>query len=152
MLRVLFVASSLLLLAGCALRPRYADFVSPTTAGEKVTFLLSERGTGRVLPGVNVEVGELKGRVRVTTAADGTFSLPVDKKLVEDNPVIVVAVPRGVSGYELTLVSNAPPMPAADRAPAGEPTPAHPPTEAPAPPATPEAPAEPAAPTTPSNG
>lgn len=150
MLRVLFVASSLLLLAGCALRPRYADFVSPTTAGEKVTFLLSEKGSGRPLSGVNVEVGELKGRVRVTTAADGTFSLPVDKKLVDDNPVIVVAVPRGVSGYELTVVAAATPAPAPVSAPTSPEAPEAPPT--PTAPASPETPAEPAAPTTPSNG
>ncbi|MEW6430237.1 MAG: hypothetical protein AB1730_01910 [Myxococcota bacterium] len=146
MFRVTFVASFLLLLSGCALRPRYTDFVSPTTAGEKVTGLWSEMGRGRPLPGVNVEVGELKGRVRVTTAADGTFSLPVDKKLVDDNPVIVVAVPRGVSGYELTVVAAATPAPAPPSPKA---------LEAPAPPAapaSPQTPAEPAAPTTPSNG
>lgn len=148
MLRVLLVASSLLLLAGCALRPRYADFVSPTTAGEKVTFLLSEKGSRRPLSFVNVEVGELKGRVRVTTAADGTFSLPVDKKLVDDNPVIVIAVPRGVSGYELTVVAAAPPAPVSTpTSPEAPEAPAMP-----AAPATPETPAEPAAPTTPSNG
>lgn len=145
MLRVLLVASSLLLLAGCALRPRYADFVSPTTTGDQVTFLLTEKGTGRPLPAINVEVGELKHRVRVTTSADGTFSLPVDASLLKDNPVIVVSVPRGVTGYELVLVTG--PAPAAPQAPAAPATP-----EAPASPATPEAPAQPAPAPSPANG
>lgn len=145
MLRVLLVASSLLLLAGCALRPRYADFVSPTTTGDQVTFLLTEKGTGRPLPAINVEVGELKHRVRVTTSADGTFSLPVDASLLKDNPVIVVSVPRGVTGYELVLVTA--PAPAAPQAPAAPATP-----EAPASPATPEAPAQPAPAPSPANG
>lgn len=145
MLRVLLVASSLLLLAGCALRPRYADFVSPTTAGDKVTFLLTEKSSGKPLSGIAVEVGELKSRVRVTTGADGTFSLPVDKKLVADNPVIVVAVPRGVTGYELAVVTA--PAPVAPETPA---TPAAP--ETPAAPATPEAPAQPAPAAPPANG
>lgn len=142
MLRVLLVASSLLLLAGCALRPRYADFVSPTTTGDQVTFLLTEKGTGRPLPAINVEVGELKHRVRVTTSADGTFSLPVDASLLKDNPVIVVAVPRGVSGYELAIVTA--PAPAAPEAPAAPATPE--------PPASPATPAQPAPAAPPANG
>jgi hypothetical protein len=125
MLRVLLVASSLLLLAGCALRPRYADFVSSTTTGDQVTFVLLDKDTSRPLPGVAVEVGELKGRVRVTTAADGTFQLPVSTALLKDNPVIVVAVPRGVRGYTLTLRPKAEPDAAPVEAPAA-PTPAAP--------------------------
>jgi len=148
MLRVLLVASSLLLLAGCALRPRYADFVSPTTTGDQVTFLLTEKGTGRPLPAINVEVGELKHRVRVTTSADGTFSLPVDASLLKDNPVIVVSVPRGVTGYELAIVTA--PAPAAPATPATPVTPT--PPEAPAAPATPETPAQPAPAAPPANG
>ncbi|MEW5738920.1 MAG: hypothetical protein AB1938_08325 [Myxococcota bacterium] len=124
MVRLLLVASAVLALGGCALRPRYADFVSPSTKGEKVTFLLAEKGTGRPLPNVQVEMSELKNRVRVTTAADGTFSLPVDAVYVKENPVIVVAVPRGVSGYDLTVVTAAPPPAVAPPAPELPPAPA----------------------------
>jgi len=138
MARLLVFASSLslsLLLAGCALRPRYADFVSPELKSEKVTFLLTDEGTGKPLPNVAVEMSELKNRVRVTTAADGTFSLPVDAKYVKENPVIVVAVPRGVSGYKLSMVTEpAPTPPPVEPAPAAAPatdTPAPAPSPAP---------------------
>lgn len=145
MLRVLAIASSLLLLAGCALRHRYADFVSPTTPGEKVTFLLTEKGTGRPLPHVGIEVGELKNRVRVTTGDDGTFDLPVSPALAKDNPVIVVNLPRAVTAYELAVVTA---PPAATEPPATPEAPA-----APAAPAAPETPAQPEQPATPpSNG
>jgi hypothetical protein len=129
MTRLLVLASSLVLLAGCALRPRYADFVSPTTPGEKVTFLLTDEGSGKPMPNVPVELSENKNRVRVTTGADGTFTLPVDKKYLVENPVIVVTVPRGVSGYKLSMVTEpapkpAPVEPAAPEAPAAAPSPA----------------------------
>lgn len=138
MIRLGLVLSALLFLSGCTLRPRYADFVSPSTKGEKVTFLLAEKDSGRPLPNVQVEMSELRSRVRVTTAPDGTFSLPVDARYVKENPVIVVSVPRGVGGYQLTVVTAAPPPPA--------PAPVSAPPEAPeAPtPAAPEAPAPPA--------
>lgn len=136
---LLLAFASLLALSGCALRPRYADFVSPSTPGEKVTFVLTEKGTGRPLPNVPVEMSELRTRVRVTTAADGTFSLPVNATYLKENPVIVVAVPRGVSGYELALVTPAPaPAPVAPEAPVPSPTPRPaPPAAVPAPAASP---------------
>lgn len=130
MRRILVVASSFLLLAGCALRPRYADFVSPATPGDTVTLRLTEKDSGKPLAGVAVEVGELKSRVRVTTGADGTFSLPVDPRLLADNPVILVTLPRGVSGYDLAIVTApGPSAPQAPRAPetAAPPAPAAPP-------------------------
>ena len=145
MTRLVLLVSSLVLLAGCALRPRYADFVSPSTKGEKVTFLLSEKGTGKPLPNVAVEMSENKNRVRVTTAADGTFSFPVDAKYVKENPVIVVSVPRGVWDYQLSMVAEPAPMPPAPVEPPAAPAPA-------SPDALPAVPAAPASNTPPSNG
>lgn len=138
MLRTLALASSLLLIAGCALRPRYGDFVSPTTPPGEITFLLAEKASGAPLAGVPVEMGEGKAKVRVTTADDGTFTLPVDAKLAADNPIIAVALPRGVSGYTLAVApTKAVTMPAEAPAPTTTDVEASPPVEAPAPEAAP---------------
>lgn len=145
--RLVLLAASLLLVAGCALRPRYADFVSPTTPGDSVTFVLTEKEKGEPLAGVDVEVGENKQRVRVKTGPDGTFSLPVSASFVKDNPVLVISLPRGVSGYDLEVVHRAVPVSPPPEAPA--PAPASP---APAPPPAPASPEAPASPPAPANG
>jgi hypothetical protein len=130
---ILFAA----LLGGCALRPRYADFITAKTEGKEVTFQLLDADTKKPVPGAKIEVSELRSRINVTTAADGTFSLPVDKKLVSDNPVFVVSLPAGVLRSEVRL---APPPAPAPVAPVEAP-PAAPVEPAPveAPPAAPEA-------------
>jgi hypothetical protein len=109
----LFVFASVLALvaSGCALRPRYADFVNAKFEGKEVTFLLVDADTNRPVPGAKVEFSELKNRVTVTTAADGTFKAPLDKKYVDENPVFVVTLPKGTSQYRMTLVHEALPPP-----------------------------------------
>lgn len=123
-MRLVLVASSLaLLLSGCALRPRYADFVTAKTEGKEIAFVLQDADTGKPVPGAKVEVSELRNRLNVTTAADGTFKLPVEKKYLDENPVFVVTLPRGVEKYTVKLAPPPAPMPA--------PTPAPVPVEAP---------------------
>lgn len=113
-------------LAGCALRPRYADFVNAKTEGKDVTFVVTDTDTKKPVPGAKVEVSELKNRIIVTTGADGRFTLPVDKKYVSENPVFVVTLPAGVSHYDLTVA----PAPAPAPVPVPVPAPVEPPVEA----------------------
>lgn len=136
--------------SGCALRPLYRDLVQSAPADAKsATFMLLDATTQAPLPGVKLELSEGKNRVQQTTAADGTFSLPLEKKYRDENPFLVVAIPAGVSGVVVQLVTPAAPTPA----PAAPPAEAVPPPAAAAtpPPAadTPPSPATPPAPATP---
>ncbi len=123
----LIVVSIASLMSGCALRPRYADFVTAKTAGKEVTFVVIDADTQKPVPNARVEVSELKNRLQVTTAADGTFKLPVEKKYLEENPVFVVTLPKGFENYRVALAP--PPAPvepvvAPPEVPATEPVPA----------------------------
>ena len=133
--RVLMVVGLLTGLASsCALRPRYRDFVTPKTEAKAVQLLVTD-GAGAPLPNVKLEFSELKNRVAMTSAADGTFALPVDKKYLDENPVLVLLLPPGTSKYELALAP--PPLPPA---PPSMPVPTLPVSETPPAPA-PTAPA-----------
>ena len=90
-------------LSGCALRPRYADFVTSKTEGKEVTFLVTDTATGLPVPNAKIELSELRNRLQVTTAADGSFKVPVEKKYVDENPVFVVTLPKGFEQYRLSL-------------------------------------------------
>ena len=90
-------------LSGCALRPRYADFVTSKTEGKEVTFLVTDTATGQPVPNAKIELSELRNRLQVTTAADGTFKVPVEKKYLDENPVFVVSLPKGFEQYRLSL-------------------------------------------------
>lgn len=114
-MRLLVIASVLAAsLCGCALRPRYADFVSSTTQGKEVTFVVTDADTNRPVPGAKVEVSEGKNRVSVTTAADGTFKLPVEKKYLDENPVMLVTLPKGFELYKVALAAPAAVTPPAE--------------------------------------
>ncbi|MFZ5442639.1 MAG: hypothetical protein ACOZQL_21700 [Myxococcota bacterium] len=125
-MRLVFAAATLALaLAGCALRPRYADFVTPKTEGKELTFVLLDPAANQPIANAKIEVSELKNRIIVTTAADGTFKLPVEKRYLDENPVLVVTLPKGVSEYRVAIAPPpAPPAPApvvpAEPAPAVE--------------------------------
>jgi hypothetical protein len=113
----------LLLTAGCALRPRYGDFVNAKTEGKEVSFVVIDADSGKPVPGAKVEVSELKNRVQVTTGADGVFKLPVEKKYLDENPLFVVTLPKDVVHYRVELVKPAPvaPTPAPVEVPAPAP-------------------------------
>lgn len=118
-------------LSACSLRPRYADFVSASTVGKEARFVVTDAATHQPVPGAKVEVSEGKTRVAVTTAADGTFTLPVDKKYVDENPVMVVTLPKGFELYKVALAGPlAPPVERViDAPPQGPPPPAAPPLD-----------------------
>ncbi len=111
-MRFVLLASVLALVStGCALRSRYGDFVTSKTEGKEVTFVVVDTATSKPVPGAKVEVSELRNRLQLTTAEDGTFKLPVEKKYVDENPVFVVTLPKGVEQYKVVLVP--PPAPVA---------------------------------------
>lgn len=108
------LAVAALAIAGCALRPRYADFISKETPAP-VKLQLIEKKTGAPIPNAAVEVGELRGRVNVKTDADGYFVLPIDKQLLADNALIVVSTPPGFGRTQVVVAPEAPvslPVPA----------------------------------------
>jgi hypothetical protein len=108
----------------CALRPRYRDFVTPKTEGKQVELMVTN-GAGTPLPNVKVELSEWKNRLVLTTGPDGVLALPVDKKYLDENPVLVLQLPPGTSSYTLALAPPPlpPPLPPA-AVPATEPAPA----------------------------
>lgn len=152
-MRRLLLLALLPVLSACALRPRYADFVPAVTApgaapatatarpeGSEVALVLREKASGRALPGVTVELGEGKNRHVATTGADGAFTVPVAKRLRDDNAVLVVRLPAGVAGYRLEVAPPPKsPEPPPEEPPPEESAPAEPPPAEP-PPATPAAP------------
>lgn len=113
----------------CALRPRYRDFVGPKSEAQ-VPLLVTD-DNGLPIANAKIELSEWKNRLVLTSGANGVLNLPVEKKYLDENPVLVLQLPPGVSSYRLALAP--PPLPPA------------PPVEAPAPPT----PATPAPGTTP---
>ncbi len=93
--------------SACALRPRYTDFITRRTEGKSVTFLVSDMESGKPIPNARVEVSELKNRIILNTAVDGTFTLPVEKKYIDEDPVFVVTLPVGFKAYRLSVVAPA---------------------------------------------
>jgi hypothetical protein len=101
-----------LLLAGCTLRPRYADFINAKTEGAVATFVIVDADRSIPIAGAKIEIGELKNRVNVTSGADGTFTLPVDKKYSDENSIFSVTLPRGLAHYKILLApQEAPSVP-----------------------------------------
>lgn len=96
------------MLAGCALRPRFNEVVNAKTSGPEVKLALLDATSLQPLPNVKVEVGEGRARYQTTTDAKGHFTLPNKKNYADDNSLIVVSLPTGVRGYQLTVVPPEP--------------------------------------------
>jgi hypothetical protein len=103
-LRALTLAVVAVALAGCALRPRYAQFVSKDTTGSRVQLQLLERSTGMPVAGAVIEVGEYRTRVITRTDGQGLFALPIDRRYLDDNAIIVVSPPVGVGATRVASV------------------------------------------------
>ena len=124
-MRLTFLASLIaFLLSGCALRPRYADFVTSKTSGKEVTFVVTDLQTHQPVPNAKIDVSELRNRITVTTGPDGTFKLPVEKKYLDENPVFVVTLPKGVERYQVALAPLPAPVEEVSPPPADAGTPA----------------------------
>ncbi len=116
-----------LVAAGCSLRPRYNDFGLSLDEGlTEARFVVIDGDTGAPVPGARIEVGEQRSRVITVSGADGTFVLPVDRRYVEENPIFVVTLPKGVVSYRVELFHETKPVetPAAPVEAAPETTPA----------------------------
>lgn len=92
------------MLAGCVLRPRFNEVVNAKTSGPEVKLALLDATSLQPLPNVKVEVGEGRVRYQTVTDAQGRFTLPNKKNYADDNSLIVVSLPAGVRGYQLTVV------------------------------------------------
>lgn len=112
--------SLVVLAAGCSLRPRYNDFHLLVDVVKDARFVVVNPATNQPIAGAKVEMGEGKYRVNVTSDANGVFTLPVDKRYVAENPVLVVNLPAGFTTYEVRL-APAPPPELPPEAPAAEP-------------------------------
>lgn len=124
-MRLIVLVVCAALLGGCALRPRYTDFITGQTASKEVTFLVTDAATSKPVPNARVEVSELKNRLQLITDADGAFKLPVERKYLEENPIILVTLPKGFERYRLVLAPlPAAPVEDAPSAPQGPPPPA----------------------------
>ncbi len=136
---------SLGLLSACALRPHYKDMVqqegaAPAAEGQVLMIRVVDPTTGQPIPGAKVVAGAGRERLAATSDAQGRISVPMSQALLQENPLVEVVLPKGVSRYQFQISRPA-------EAPAQ--APAQAPAEAPATPA--EAPAAPAdAPASPS--
>ncbi len=108
MSRLFSVVVLLSMLAGCALRPRFNEVVNAKTSGSEVKLALLDATRLQPLANVKVEVGEGRVRYQTTTDAQGRFTLPNKKNYADDNSLIVVSLPAGVRGYQLTVVAPEP--------------------------------------------
>lgn len=124
MRQLVFLLAFAVALSACPLRSRYTDFITRRTEGKSVTFLLADSETGKPIPNARVEVSELKNRLQLVTAADGTFTLPVEKKYIEEDPVFVVTLPAGFRTYRLSPVAAPGTPPENPNPPQGPPPPA----------------------------
>jgi len=134
---------SLGLLSACVLRLRYQDMVqqqgaAPAAVGQTVVIRVMDPSTGQPIPGARVVAGTGRERLSATSDEQGRLSVPASTALLDENPLVEVMLPKGVSRYQLELsrASEAPAQ-APAQAPADAPTQA--PTDAPT-----QAPAEPA--------
>ncbi|MFT3710808.1 MAG: hypothetical protein QM817_24555 [Archangium sp.] len=94
------------------------------TEGKEVTLVVIDTETNRPVPGAKVEVSELRNRLNFTTPADGTFKVPVEKKYVDENSIIVVTLPPNVTSYRVEVARPPPPPPPPPAPTMPEPTPA----------------------------
>ncbi len=105
------VLGVLLAVSGCALRPRYNDFITKQTTGKEARFVVIDTDTNKPVAGAKVEVSENKNRILATTDAEGAFVLPVEKKYMDENSLFVVTLPKGVTAYKVLLQKAVEPAP-----------------------------------------
>lgn len=97
--------------AGCALRPRYSEFVDPKLQGSEIALQLVSTVDGRPMSQARIEVGEGKWKYQTTTDAQGRFKLPIQKRYQDDNSLVVVTLPGNASGYRIVPAPSEPPAP-----------------------------------------
>jgi hypothetical protein len=110
----------MLVVSGCALRPRYDElakrFVPQEGAPTEVQVQVLD-GNEAPVPGARIEIGE-RNRFRAVTDEQGIFKMPTDKKYADENGLVVVTLPPGVKKYQLVAPgSKRPEAPAAGAEP-----------------------------------
>lgn len=131
-MRALFVIVFSVLIAGCALRPRYRDLANGVPPENALRIQLIDPEGGMPIAGAKVQMGErmLDDRMREITGADGIVVIPHKKRYWDDNSMLIVDLPPGVSHYRVQLApavirQQAPvtPEPAVDAPPPPPPAP-----------------------------
>jgi len=116
------------LLSACGLRPRYREVVVPEATaqqkpleGQQVVLRVVDAGTGEPVPGAKVLAGGGRSRLAATSDAQGLLTVTVSQALMDENPLVEVVLPKGVSRYRLEPVPQA--APPTENDPSGEPRP-----------------------------
>ena len=117
-MRAALIVAAALALSGCALRPRYAEFVGKETK-EPVKLQLLEKKSGTGVADATIELGE-RNKLTVKTDAQGFFTLPVEKRFIDDNALLVVNAPAGVGRTEVVVAPVVAP-PSTPEAPPADP-------------------------------
>lgn len=130
-MRALFVIAFSVLIAGCALRPRYRDLSNGVPPEGNLRLQLVDPEGGMPIAGARVTIGELAAadRVRELTGPDGVIVIPHKKRYWDDNSMLVVDLPPGVTHYRVQLAPAIvrQPVPVTPDAPADQPPPPPPP-------------------------
>lgn len=102
---------ALALLSACALRPRYRDVVVPEASaqqkpveGQVVVLRVVDPATGQPVPGARVLATGGRSRLSATSDAQGLLTVSVSRSLMDENPLVEVVLPKGVSDYRLEPV------------------------------------------------
>jgi hypothetical protein len=90
-----------LFFTACALRPRYRDVAPKLQDVQRVRLCVKEAKSGSGLSGAKIEFGEGKAKTSLVSDKDGMFELPIDKRFFDENPILVVTMPAGASGYRI---------------------------------------------------
>ena len=103
------------LLSACGLRPRYREVVVPeapaqqkSAEGQQVVLRVVDPSTGQPVPGAKVLATGGRSRLSATSDAQGLLTVTVSQALLDENPLVEVVLPKGVRGYRLEPVPQAP--------------------------------------------
>lgn len=101
MMRAVVVVLAVVMASGCALRPRYGDFVQQGFEGKELELQVVDADSGAPVAGAKIEVGEGKSKLALTSGVDGAFRIPVDKRYADENSILVVTLPKGTTHYRV---------------------------------------------------
>ncbi|WP_224362434.1 hypothetical protein [Hyalangium versicolor] len=114
------------LLSACALRPHYKDLVQPEGSslkaadGQTLMMRVVDPATGQPVKGAKVIAGAGRERLATTSDDEGRISVLVSQALLEENPLVEVVLPKGVTAYQFQVFRPA-------EAPAAQPPASQPP-------------------------
>lgn len=118
---VVFSSVVVTVLAGCALRPRYAEVVQRSEVqqgSEELVFRLIEPKSQLPISGAGVEIQEGGQTLRATSDAAGVVRMPHQERWVLANPLVEVVLPGNTASY---VIVPAPPSTSVQSEPVSSP-------------------------------